>query len=217
VQKGHGTRTLYGAMNQRVSRNFGLATRTTKPFDPAARRVSSAKPIGDDRTIRSLDKRRAVTGTDPRVIRGKPARASKDVRVVSPRVSRQTKEIRSGNGSYREQRVIRRVQGTKRTAAGNKQPSVTTGRAGSKPVRIEQKATDQRRTSRTGLAPNTTKQRPETRGTYKPNVRRSGGEKGATPRATRSSPRSSNSGSKASAPRRTSSSNSSKGSSRERR
>ena len=198
TQKGQGTRrttgggsVLHTAMKQRVSRDYGLAQRSVKPPDLSARRVATARTYGTGRSVQSLKHYRPDPGPEARVIRSRPTRSVK-ARATDSRGSR---EVRSQKGSYREQRVITRP------------PTRSFERRGARGVDtrgLERRASEFGRrigapSKSPSVVPKSTTRKSESRGVYKPNVRRGGGGKSASPRATtgRSSGRSSPSSSKA--------------------
>lgn len=182
VPKGQRTSALHTAMNQRVNRNFGLAQASVKSMERSGARVSGTKSLGGERSLQSFEKRTVQGKADPRVIRSKPVRESKETRIAAPRDRRESKEIRSGQTPYREQRVITRPQGTKRVSDGDRQRT-----SGAKGRDVNSSEIGRRSAggskSQPGVVPNTVRQKPENRGTYAPNVRRGGGERSAPARS----------------------------------
>ena len=208
--KGGGARrsTLHTAMDQRVKGDYGLAQRSVRSAGSSDRRIASARPDDAVRaSAQSLRRTGASGGTEPRVIRSRPTRSSKD---TGAGLSRDTRSVRSGKSSNREQRVITRSSNSNRSS-GNQgtRETVTKG--------IEKRSGDLGRELRgqrkpeTGVTPNTARRGSENR-SYAPNVRREGGAKSTPPRSSGMS-----SGRSSSSQSRATSSSGSRGGSRQRR
>ncbi len=205
VRKGERRSTLHTAMNQRVSRDFGLSQRSVKPSGPSDRRFATTKPHDVGRSIRPPTYTGTTTKSDRQVIRSRPTRSQTD----RTGLSRDSRTIRSGKGPQREQRVITRPSKTTRSFTGGGKRTIDTKRIDRKSGELDWKLGEPRR-PQTDVRPDSRRQTPESRGAYTPNVRRESGGKSTPPRATGSSQgRSSSSSSKATSP--------SKGSSRQKR